>query len=814
MANGSDPAKIEIQLALQDAMTPALQAIARELASTSRKAQESSQAGSGFKNLDSLFSNMTKGLVGPVGLAGAFYAATKALDTFAVSQLQTKNFASDVGLQTERVNQLRTAFKLGGAEVGEANQQISSFTGQLREMAAVPYGSNLFRQLSMTTPALAAHLQQLATTGENWKAMQAAADEYFNPANTAAYRARLETVFNLTKTGFEAIKRAATIESMEAKGELVKVWEFPVDEERKYVQSMTNFERTMENIYKRISHHAITTFNEISSAMGISGDATEIVVTKINTEITKAAKDIGYIMRDLKTAKEWLDSQRGEPKAGEDQKKSELFSTEQLGIPPSTFRLGIGDPRRGLRELQQLPPSAIGKNPLLEMPGYPGAGSGFMPMSLKSGGDTGGDFGEGTKMVRQGVFEALVDFNSYLQGNDASKKAGGFQQASLTTGGGGGTGGAAGGAAVGGAAGPMGGGIAGGGGFGGSRTRAERNNNPGNIKFGEFAKAQGATGADDQGHAIFPNAETGFKAAEALIGGKGYQGLTLGQIGQKWSGGDPGWAQNVSKVTGVGVGDVPTPEQRTQIARQGIPVAEGFRPERAASAAGAAGGGDGSGVPSEILAEARKAALAGGPGAVKAYIEGKGYHVHSAWCGDFAAAVVSGAGGTPPKNPQVASNWRNFGTQVVTPEQGDIAVRRGASTGSTGSHVTVVDAVGRGSFTGLGGNQGRMFSQYPMSRYQFFRGEQSDRFGGVSADESQRQSERLTQAITKMNGSSSGPTGTLNAEVDFKNVPPGVRTSADGVGFKRLKISSSKQGAKVSEGLMAPGDQAYTPWVP
>jgi hypothetical protein len=106
-------------------------------------------------------------------------------------------------------------------------------------------------------------------------------------------------------------------------------------------------------------------------------------------------------------------------------------------------------------------------------------------------------------------------------------------------------------------------------------TRADRNNNPGNIKFGAFAKSMGATGADEQGHAIFPDRETGFKAAEALLGTKDYAGKTLREIGQRWAGGDPGWARNVSKATGIPLDAVPTPEQRTQIARGGIPIAEG-----------------------------------------------------------------------------------------------------------------------------------------------------------------------------------------------------------------------------------------------
>lgn len=53
--------------------------------------------------------------------------------------------------------------------------------------------------------------------------------------------------------------------------------------------------------------------------------------------------------------------------------------------------------------------------------------------------------------------------------------------------------------------------------------RGIRNNNPGNIEFGPFAKAKGATGSDGR-FAIFPSPEAGIAAQESLLLGKGYYG--------------------------------------------------------------------------------------------------------------------------------------------------------------------------------------------------------------------------------------------------------------------------------------------------
>lgn len=58
-------------------------------------------------------------------------------------------------------------------------------------------------------------------------------------------------------------------------------------------------------------------------------------------------------------------------------------------------------------------------------------------------------------------------------------------------------------------------------------ARNWRNNNPGNIEYGEFAKKQGAIGSDGR-FAIFPSYDAGRKAKESLIfDGKGYKDKTL-----------------------------------------------------------------------------------------------------------------------------------------------------------------------------------------------------------------------------------------------------------------------------------------------
>jgi uncharacterized protein (TIGR02594 family) len=268
---------------------------------------------------------------------------------------------------------------------------------------------------------------------------------------------------------------------------------------------------------------------------------------------------------------------------------------------------------------------------------------------------------------------------------------------------------------------------------GGGTTRGDRNNNPGNIKFGPHAKAFGATGADDKGFAIFPNRESGEAAQETLLKSNRYKGLTLQQFAGKYAEGSPDWARTVGKELGIGPGDI-VDNQDPRLAGA-IRKAEGTG--RGGSGGSPPGAGGPGAPPDAVLKEAEQVAHQG-PGAVSQYMASAGYPKSGAWCGEFAASVIKRAGGKPPANPQVASNWRNYGTQVDTPQPGDVAVRRPefhgrlgtGRTGDTGSHVTIVDAYDpkTGMMTVIGGNQGtdrqgrdKIVTQMEARKYQFFR---------------------------------------------------------------------------------------------
>jgi hypothetical protein len=120
-------------------------------------------------------------------------------------------------------------------------------------------------------------------------------------------------------------------------------------------------------------------------------------------------------------------------------------------------------------------------------------------------------------------------------------------------------------------------------GTGGSRSW--RNNNPGNIEYGSYARSKGAIGTDGR-FAVFPSYEAGRKAqGDLLFNSKGYRGLTLAQAINKWA--PAGDNNNVpayiaALVNGSGVSpdtrmeDIP-PDMRDKIL-DAMQKHEGWRP--------------------------------------------------------------------------------------------------------------------------------------------------------------------------------------------------------------------------------------------
>lgn len=124
-------------------------------------------------------------------------------------------------------------------------------------------------------------------------------------------------------------------------------------------------------------------------------------------------------------------------------------------------------------------------------------------------------------------------------------------------------------------------------------SRAWRNNNPGNIEYGSFARAHGAVGSDGR-FAVFPSYEAGRAAKEALLfDSANYRNLTISEAINRYAppsdnNNTQAYIASVTRAIGV---DASTPlaalsqEQRAMML-DAMEQVEGFRPGSASATRG------------------------------------------------------------------------------------------------------------------------------------------------------------------------------------------------------------------------------------
>jgi len=209
-------------------------------------------------------------------------------------------------------------------------------------------------------------------------------------------------------------------------------------------------------------------------------------------------------------------------------------------------------------------------------------------------------------------------------------------------------------------------------------------------------------------------------------------------------------------------------------------------------------------IPSQFQTDLKALVRNGaGPQNIRAYMMQRGINLSEATCGKFMASVVREHGGTPPKNPETASNWNLFGGKEgagysADPNAINIAVKQGARIGDTGSHVTgVVPIVEDGKivgYRGIGVNQGKqgvegvgpygrdVATSIPL-KLGTGRGQYQIRHQIV---EDRQQLDAAQAAATKVEG-----TGKITVDV---NAPKGTNVGAEGGGlFKKTEINRQTQ---------------------
>lgn len=834
-----DNKEVEIEVALKDSTSAVLKQIAQEIDNVSRKLVETGrrgsdafermkrgadQSGGGTKSantsladMNTIMGNLAKSMLGPVGIAAGFSALTRAMGNFATQRVQIQALSTDLGFTVNSISVMDRTFKRMGMTFEQGRAQMGAWSDKLRELATYKTGSQLYRDLTaMGEREFADKLMKAARTNmDQARDMMLSKSEQIYREDGAARGRHYNKIiatnestaksYRQTSEGVKAAHQARYSDSVE------------------YLKKEEEITNAFNTLWVGTAAVTIKALNEMDGGM-----------FGMNKKLEAFGNNAFF---------KWLARLSGA--SGEGSKGEEVTNPrvrKQMGLPdlPPQEGRAVGGPVYSGRAYM------VGeRGPEVFSPGQSGTILASLPagQTMRELSDTEKDSNRSLREIRdllQKMDEEEERNKGGGGGTGASGSPGGATQSDTgggTTGGGGEDG------------------VTMGGDGGGPThkrpTRGDRNNNPGNIKYGAFAREHGATGVDSQGHAIFPDRETGFRAAEALLGTKRYAGKTLREIGRQWQQAGPGWAATVSKATGIPLDAPLTPEQRSQVARVGIPRAEGtslgpgipnlFGPGgkyqlRGEGGAERPGGATGARQSAGPMGERVDAAIAAG-----------------VWGGDVRErqrAVAGTRKGALDPRLKAALDYASAQTGLTVDVTSGGQRMHGAR-GAVGSHrhdqgraadfnlrdekgrivhpddpraIAFYEHAARAGVTGGGSKYMRDPTKIHLdidserNRSPVYAG--GRQFAGAIArgKEARRQLGPPIppdQARKTVDGASAGggtASGKVSAKVDFGNMPkPGDENRQV---FFRAAIPSSRMHKSVREGEVLPGDDGYGQWVP
>lgn len=749
--------------------------IEQALDSFNRKLKTSIGPDGVFTLAERTLGGMAKSMLGPVGVAAGFIGVAKALESVAASSVQLQYFARDTGYAVKSVSDMQGAMRMMGAGVQEANSSIANLGNKMQSLAVFKEGSEIWQGMAKFPgkgAEIANTLMRIAQEGMRSGDQMGATAKMLELFNKQAP----ETKFAWAQVWGESVSH---LENMARKLEIVRKLGIPQwdkGEEERYLEMMVGWELRVEYVWKRVAKHGMEAANLIGDSFSAQGVTMEGVVGYINDQTDKSLATLKATIEEFRSIKQFFDDLKNNPEAAA--KTAAGVVSQPFG--PSADWMNK-TPEQFLRDRQlSLRPKIV--YPMADDPmgadytarSKPGVYDRFKNWWFKNSGSDAGihagvtDFSgmRRTETVQEESSKTLIDIRDILQRMETGDSGGGSS-----------TGGAQGHGIP---------GLPGGpvspfkfGDPGGPGTLGDRLNNPGNLKYGPFAKSMGATGAGPGGQAVFPDYQTGRKAMEGLLTSKG-AGQSIAEL-NSWYAEDPNWKNNVAKAMGVSPDYRPTPEDLPRLA-DAIQRAEGTR------VGGMAGGGSG---PGASLARVNPELIAMVKAGAKYLPEGYTIRPTS---GFRNSAGYHGVG--------QASDW-----QIYTPDGKPIPNRGPDTTGlytrlARGAYTEMLEnnpqykgkfawggAFETSSGSGqqdlmhfdLGGERGRLSPQLQLQN-----------LGPLSPADVAAARSRVDQA---QSGGGDKWNGGINAKVEFLNVPGGVKTSAetDGDVFKQLQISRTRQ---------------------
>lgn len=274
--------RAEVEIALKDNLSPALRNMARDIRALNRSIKslgEDGQSGldkvsrsagglggvskSALRDLtamSSFMSGFTTRLIGSLGTVAALQATARAVNELATTRVQLAMFAQDSRFAANDIQIMRGAMARMGVDAKQADQYIGGLASKLQELGALKQGSSLFRDL-----------QNMGQGGVNL------ANQLLGDVKVGDYKKAVDDIIDVFKTQRPEVQfwmsqtlgiPVSVLKNLdEYRNKVGEVFLGNEEAAKRYMNNVEAMRQFVNNEFTRMSSHVLEKIGDISGGL-------------------------------------------------------------------------------------------------------------------------------------------------------------------------------------------------------------------------------------------------------------------------------------------------------------------------------------------------------------------------------------------------------------------------------------------------------------------------------------------------------------------------------------------------------------------
>lgn len=279
MADVLDP-QVQAQLAesMRRSLGGALVQIGNDLTKLDKISRDAVGSSGGIGRLEGMFAGLSTRLLGPVGVIAGLYQVSNALTNVAASSVQMQAFSRNTGLASDSIKNMSLQLEMAGKTSEEAKATIGQLASTLNDFNTNRQESGLYRNLLGRNggAAVIRELNEAKTVMEQMTVIQNVYQRQTSDRNRRGFAEAM---------GLDP----ATIEGwIKYKDTVALAFNVNKEEMEKYTANTAVFNRNVSETWKSISGNIIVELNKITGGMEGSGKNFEKFTGVVNWTTSKA----------------------------------------------------------------------------------------------------------------------------------------------------------------------------------------------------------------------------------------------------------------------------------------------------------------------------------------------------------------------------------------------------------------------------------------------------------------------------------------------------------------------------------------------